>query len=85
MHRAQEKVEIESLKERAIMSDRYRTLKCASPHVDSVGSRGSSKSGTRRKFLDKQFRPTLSERSKQLSLNRNKDRKEVFSALHSEK
>lgn len=85
MRKASERAHIESLKERAIESDRYRTLKCTSPTIKSIDSRGSSKgSDTRPKFADRNFRPTLSERSKQLSSNRSKDRN-VFKALHGEK
>lgn len=68
LKKASDKVDIKFQKERARQTQMYRAIKSPSPQADSVGSKSSKGSSTTRaKFKDRKFKPTLSEKSIQLS------------------
>lgn len=60
-------------------------MKCFSPATKSLVSKSSKgSSGSYGKYRNKNFKPTLSEKSEKLSQNRRSE-KNIFKALHDEK
>ena len=60
-------------------------MKSASPTTESMASRSQDgNSPSRNHHIDKKFKPTISQKSIQLSVKR-RSNKDVFSALHAEK